>query len=145
MYTDLCSRGDKNKCSCWLHRCRLLRSHSRCLRSRQCWFGKWGPQSPGDMCNCENVHTRYIIMSSSFWDKSDVISLLHSFQRLSSSPVFSLPILIHLAGSSVGTWVTHAGIQSRLTVLALRQRTEIMFSSCHTLCILQDLHLIEWI
>jgi len=42
------------------------------------------------------------------------------FQSSASSPVLPL-LLLHLAGSSIGTWVTHTGIQSCLTVLALRQ------------------------
>lgn len=125
--TDLCSRGDKNKYSCWLHLCRSLHSHSRCLHSRQCWFGKWGPQSPVDMYNCDNIHTHYVIMPSSLWGKQYLNPLLHWFKSLSSSPVFSLLLLIHLAGSSIGTWVIHTGIQCCLTVLALRQRTEIMY------------------
>ena len=60
-------------------------------------------------------------------DPYEMITSFHSFQSWSSSPVFSLLILAHVAGSSVGTRVTNTGVQSCVTVLALRQRTGIMF------------------
>lgn len=62
-------------------------------------------------------YTRMFHYASSLWGKQYVILLLHS----SSSPVFSLLIIIHLTGSPIGTWVTHTGVQSRLTVLTLGQ------------------------
>lgn len=52
------------------------------------------------------------------------IERLVGFQSSSSSHVLPLLLLIHSTGSSVGTRVTHAGVQSCLTVLALGPTTE---------------------
>lgn len=55
------------------------------------------------------------------------------FQSSSSSHVLSLLLLIHSTGSSIGTGVTHAGVQSCLTVLALGPSTEyFIFKSSHS-------------
>lgn len=43
-----------------------------------------------------------------------------------SSPVHPLLVFIHPAGSSVGAWVTHAGVQSCLAVLTLRHGTDMI-------------------
>lgn len=100
-----------------------------------------GPSKPSGHVQLQQHTTRsthYIITLSSSWDKYDFNPWLHRFQSSSPSPVHSLLLLVHLAGSSVGTRVAHAGVQSRLTVLALRRRTETVFTFCHEICRPQD-------
>lgn len=98
--THLCSKGDKNKCSCWFRQCRLLHSHSRCLHSRQHWFGKSGPRSPADRssyeyskhASCKNLFETLFrcVCSSGF-----AARLPHRYSASSSSVTWQVPPLAH--------------------------------------------------